>query len=74
MKLKDKYCIICGRKRDVIESDTYDETTGKKVFRHAVCPVENCKHGNHAFNFKVFGKTKCEVCGININETYPFWG
>lgn len=72
MKLKDKYCTVCGKKREIIEIDMYDADTGKKVFQHAECSIQDCKHGHHEFKSTIFGHKPC-ACGIKITDLYPHW-
>ena len=49
-KLKKKYCTICGRELQLVESDYYNEDTGKKEIVYEDCPVMDCKHDYHEYN------------------------
>ncbi len=64
----EKYCTICGKKREIVKSGKFNENDGKPEFHHAECDVKDCKHGCH--NYKPvqgkFGLCKgyqCSVCG-----------
>jgi len=63
-KLKPKYCTICGKERDQIQSG-YDEDTGQPRYRYQDCHIKDCNHGYHKFEFKhLFSEVQeCKICG-----------